>query len=101
MYKMEGGVGLRSTTIYSSYSALPLKECSLQLKNKSPLVTWAQLRESGSHLAVCLLAGPELLGTDAWGTRVDLEPGHFVPRPRDFRGWPILALERLNRDFSE
>ena len=67
----------------------------------SPLVIWAQLHESGSNLAVCLRAGPELLGTVAWGTRVGLEPGRFVPLPRDFRGWPILALERLNRDFSE
>ena len=37
------------------------------------------------------------------GTRVVLEPGRVVPLPRDFRGWTILAvaLERLNRDFSE
>ena len=50
---------------------------------------------------MCFRARPELLGTVAWGTRVGLEPGRFVPLPRDFRGWPILALERLNRDFSE
>ena len=24
-----------------------------------------------------------------------LEPGRFMPLPRDFRGWPILALERF------
>ena len=48
-----------------------------------------------------LRAGPELLRTVAWGTRVGLEPGRFMPLPRDFRGWPILALELLNRDFSE
>ena len=28
-----------------------------------PLVIWAQLHEAGSNLAVCLCAGPELLGT--------------------------------------
>ena len=61
----------------------------------------AQLHESGSNLAVCLRAGPGLLGTVAWGTRVGLEPGCFVPLPRDFRGWTILASERLNRDLSE
>ena len=58
----------------------------------SPLVLWAQLYESGSNLAVCLRAGPELLGTVAWGTRVGLEPDRFVSLPRDFRGWPILVL---------
>ena len=67
----------------------------------SPLVIWAQLHESDSNLAVCLRAGPDLFGTVAWGTRVGLEPGRFVPLTRAFRGWPILALERLNRDFSE
>ena len=35
------------------------------------------------------------------GTRVVLEPGRVVPLPRDFRGWTILALGRLNRDFLE
>ena len=66
-----------------------------------PLVIWAQLHAAGSNLAACLRAGPKLLGPIAWGTRVGLELGRFVPLPRDFRGWPILALERLNRDFSE
>ena len=56
------------------------------------LVIWAQLHAVGSNLAVCLRAGPELLGTVAWGTRVGLEPGRFVPLPRDLRGWPILAF---------
>ena len=37
-----------------------------------------------------------------WGTRVGLELGRFVPLPRAIsRGWPILALERLNRDSSD
>ena len=30
-----------------------------------PLVIWAQLHAAGSNLAVCLRAGPELLGTVA------------------------------------
>ena len=39
------------------------------------LVIWPHLHESGSNLAVSLRAGPELLGTVAWGTRFGLEPG--------------------------
>ena len=35
-----------------------------------PLVIWAQLHAAGSNLAVCLRAGPELLGTVAWRARV-------------------------------
>ena len=58
-------------------------------------IHWARV------LDVATDSGPELLGTVSWGTRVSLEPGRFVPLPRDMRGWPILALERLNRDLSE
>ena len=61
----------------------------------------SQLHEPAAHLAVSLRAVPELLGTVAWGTRVGLESGRSVPLPRDFRSWPILALERLNRDLSK
>jgi hypothetical protein len=60
----------------SRYSIWPLKfECdwfasSLKTQNalfgaSEPLVIWAQLHAAGSNLAVCLRAGPELLGTVA------------------------------------
>ena len=80
---------------------IPHSNLKMRFGGPSPLVTWAQLHESGSNLAVCMRAGPELHGTVAWGTRVGLEPGRFALLSRDFRGWPIPALERLNRGFSE
>ena len=102
---MEGFSELQSTILVLNLaSKIRLDEHGSSLKVRfggpSPLFIWAQLHELGSNLAVCLRAGPGLLGTVAWGTRVGLEPGRFVPLPRDFRGWPILALELLNRDFS-
>ena len=37
----------------------------------------------------------------SYKTTFTVEQGRFVPRPREFRCWPILAfIERLNRDFS-
>ena len=68
--------GFQSLARRSRYSIWPLKfECdwfasSLKTQNalfgaSEPLVIWAQLHAAGSNLAVCLRAGPELLGTVA------------------------------------
>eukprot|EP00964_Phaeocystis_antarctica_P020112 scaffold11109_cov66-Phaeocystis_antarctica.AAC.1 len=46
----------------------PHSKCVLGLLNRG--VIWAQLHAAGSNLAVCLRAGPELLGTVAWRARV-------------------------------
>ena len=41
-----------------------------------------------------------MLGTEAWGDASWPRTGPFRAAS-GFRGWPILALEQLNRGFSE
>jgi hypothetical protein len=71
------GVCFQSLTRRSRYSIRPLKfeecDCFPPLKTRfgapEPLVLWAQLHASGSNLAVCLRAGPELTALGARGNR--------------------------------
>jgi len=70
------GPGLRAwiSDLGTQFRLLSLNVIVPSLKMRfgapEPLVIWAQLHAAGSDLAVCLRAGPELLGTVAWRARV-------------------------------